>query len=268
MSKSERPSPEYLDGFVDTHFHALQLAKRGVSVGEAVEEARALGLRLAVEAGVHPAELPDRLALLPDTPDVIRATGISPAHAAEDTGPALDLLASQLVTHPIAAIGEIGLDWYRDYAPRSDQIELFERQLEIAESHDLPVIIHNREADSSVIEALTRARLSRGGVLHCFSSDWSTATAAIDLGFYVSFAGNTTFKKSEALRDVARRIPADRLLAETDSPYLSPEPVRGVTNRPAHATFLIRHLAQIRGVDAETLAHTILENSRRLFRLS
>jgi TatD DNase family protein len=163
------------------------------------------------------------------------------------------------------AVGETGLDYFRDYAPREHQWELFERQLELAERLRKPVVIHTRAADEDTREALDR--FPGDVVLHCFSSP-ALLPQALERGWYVSFAGNVTYPKADDLRTAAAAVPAERLLAETDCPYLAPQPVRGRENEPANVVHTLATLAQARGETPEELAARIDANATALFSLA
>jgi TatD DNase family protein len=169
----------------------------------------------------------------------------------------------------VIAWGEIGLDYHYDHSPREIQREVFRRQLRTARSLGLPVIIHSREADDDTI-AILREELNgyeRAGVLHCFGGSLAMARDAIGLGFFVSFAGNLTFKKAEDLREVATELPLDRLLIETDCPYLTPIPFRGRRNEPAHVVETGRCLAGLHSIEVEEIGRISSENFVRLFRV-
>jgi TatD DNase family protein len=162
------------------------------------------------------------------------------------------------------AVGETGLDYFRDYAPHDAQQQLFERQLEVARDLAKPVVIHMRAADEDTLATL--ARFEGTVVLHCFSSPPILETA-LERGYYVSFAGNVTYKNAYELRAAARGVPRDRLLAETDSPYLAPQSVRGKRNEPAHVVYTVEALAHARGEDAQELAAQIDANADAAFGL-
>jgi TatD DNase family protein len=167
----------------------------------------------------------------------------------------------------VVAWGEIGLDYHYDHSPREVQREVFRRQLRIASGMNLPVVIHTREADDDTI-AILREEVSgdeRAGVMHCFGGSLAMARSAIDLGFLISFSGTLTFKKADDLRDIARQLPLDRLLIETDCPYLSPVPFRGRRNEPAHVIETARRLAAIHNQELEEIARVTSENFARLF---
>jgi TatD DNase family protein len=162
------------------------------------------------------------------------------------------------------AVGETGLDYYRDYAPRADQLRLFDAELEIARAARKPVVVHTRAADDDTLAALRR--FDGTVVLHCFSSP-ALLPDALERGWYVSFAGNVTYPKAPELREAARAVPAERLLAETDSPYLAPQPVRGKTNEPAYVMHTLAALAEARGVDVDALEAQIDANASEAFGL-
>jgi TatD DNase family protein len=194
--------------------------------------------------------------------EVFAILGIHPHEAGGDH--VLDALRD-LFAHPRAvAVGETGLDFFRDYAPHDRQRELFRQHLALARELEKPVVIHNRAADADVLEEL--ASFDGTVVLHCFSSP-SALPAALERGYYVSFAGNATYKNASDLRLAATQVPPDRLLTETDAPYLSPEPLRGRPNEPAHVVHTLEALAGARGVDADELAARVDENAKRAFGL-
>ena len=170
-----------------------------------------------------------------------------------------------LLDHPrVCALGECGLDFFRDNAPRDVQRRVFASQIELANDTGKPLVIHTRDADEETFPMLEEARVDV--VLHCFSSPERVEDAA-ERGYYCSFAGNVTYPAAEALREAARRVPADRILAETDSPYLAPVPLRGKRNRPANVVHTLRLLAEQRGVEAAQLESQIEANAARVFRL-
>jgi TatD DNase family protein len=203
--------------------------------------------------------------------NIYAAIGVHP-HDAKLFDDAAETRLTDLVkqSSKVIAWGEIGLDYHYDHSPRDVQLEVFRRQLRIARSLDLPVVIHSREADDDTINIL-RDELSghrRAGVLHCFGGSLQMARDAIDLGFYISFAGNLTFKKAEDLRDIARQLPLDRLLIETDCPYLTPVPYRGKRNEPARVVETAGCLAGLHGKELEEIGRITSENFMQLFALA
>jgi len=241
---------------IDTHAHL------GDDAAEVLERAAAAGVTRIVDVATTIAGASVSLARAEVHEGVYACLGIHPheASAAVD----LDELR-ELLQHPRAvAVGETGLDYFRDYAPHDAQQRLFEAQLALAVDSGKPVVIHTRAADAD-----TLARLSEHDgpvILHCFSSQ-ALLAPALAHRWYVSFAGNLTYKNAYDLRAAARRVPADRLLVETDSPYLAPQPVRGRRNEPAFVRHTLEGLADTRGVDAEALELQIDENASRVFSL-
>ncbi|MDN5344109.1 MAG: TatD DNase family protein [Clostridia bacterium] len=166
----------------------------------------------------------------------------------------------------VVAIGETGLDYYRNLSPRQRQEEVFRWHLDLARTLRLPVIIHDRDAHGDTLRILKKAGpLPAGGVLHCFSGSWEMARQCLDLGFYISFAGPVTFKNASKLREIAVRVPLERLLIETDCPYLTPEPHRGRRNEPAYVGLVAAAIAAARGLAPEDIAAATAANARRLF---
>jgi TatD DNase family protein len=197
------------------------------------------------------------------------ATGIHPHHAGEfagDVGRAVATLRKSVTDQQACAIGEIGLDYHYDFSPRAAQHEIFRAQVAVARELRLPVAIHTREATEDTFAILRDDGAGDlRGVFHCFTGDEVMARAALDLGFYLSFAGIVTFPRSAALREAARTTPADRLLAETDSPYLAPVPYRGKRNEPSYVERVYQELAAVRGVAVDELTKQVTENFHALF---
>lgn len=204
---------------------------------------------------------------------VYAAVGLHP-HSASDWSPASYQELRRLARSPrVVAIGETGLDYYRDYAPRPRQMEAFEAQLELAGELGLPVVVHNREATEDVLDRVTTwaeeaqgHSLSRPGVLHAFSADPSAASRALQAGFYIGVAGPLTYSSAGELRRMAAGLPLDRVLPETDAPYLAPAPHRGRRNEPAHVAIVSDALANARGVPADGLRRACWDNAAALFR--
>ncbi len=194
--------------------------------------------------------------------------GVHPHHAAEAPIPSPEVLA-QITRHPrVIGIGESGLDYFYDRSPRDIQAENFRANIRGAQLAGVPLVIHARDADDDIATIL-REETGRGGafalLLHCFSSTRALAEAALDLGGYISFSGILTFPRSSELRDIARDIPADRLLVETDAPYLAPVPLRGKRNEPGYVAHTAKVLAEVRGMTPGELADLTTANFRRLF---
>jgi TatD DNase family protein len=245
---------------IDTHAHLTALD----DADEAVARAREAGVTRILTVGTELDDDRRALALAERHDGVFAILGIHPHEAGTATEDAVAALRA-LLEHPKAvAVGETGLDWYRDYAPRDAQRRLFEAQLGLAAERGKPVVIHTRAADDDTLASLEG--FAGTVVLHCFSSPRLLPTA-LERGWYVSFAGNTTFPKAVDLRLAATQVPDDRILAETDSPYLAPQPVRGRRNEPAHVVHTLAALAQARGVEPGELEARIERNAAACFGL-
>jgi TatD DNase family protein len=243
---------------IDTHAHL------GDDAGEAIERARAAGVTRIVTVATTLAGAREALALAEQHDGVFACLGIHPHEAGSEEAEHVGEIGA-LLGHPKAvAVGETGLDYFRDYAPADAQQRLFERQLALARETGKPVVIHSRAADDDTKERL----LAHEGpvILHCFSSP-GLLEPALERRWYVSFAGNVTYKNAFDLRAAARRVPDDRLLAETDSPYLAPQAVRGRRNEPAYVAHTYEALAEARGVEVARLAAEIDANADTVFGL-
>jgi TatD DNase family protein len=243
---------------IDTHAHLDALD----DPAGAVARARKAGVDRIVAIGSGLASARATLGLAESEQGVFAAIGIHPHQAAE--GESLEELRA-LVDGRAVAVGEIGLDFFRDYAPREDQRRLFAEQLRLATELGKAAIVHSRAADDETASLLDE--FDGTVVLHCFSSP-GMLPAALERGYYVSFAGNVTYPKAGDLREAAARVPADRILAETDSPYLAPQPVRGKTNEPAFVVHTVSTLAEARGEDVDELAGRIDANAAAAFGLT
>jgi len=257
--------------FFDTHAH-LDQAEFDADRGEVVARAREAGVTMILCPAVS-VESSRAVVRLAEQYDLLAAVGIHPNSTREAAPDDWEQIVAMIGQPRVVALGETGLDRYRDFAPISLQREYLERHLRLGQQRDLPVILHCRDARDDLLAAL-RAAAARGpirGVVHAFSGDTAFAAECLALGLYISFAGNVTFsnKKMEPLRAAARTIPADRLLVETDSPYLVPQIFRGKQkrNEPACVVQTAAFLAQLRGVPLDQLAAETTANARRLFHL-
>jgi TatD DNase family protein len=244
---------------IDTHAHL-----GADEAPEVLARARAAGVERVIVVATTLAGAREALDLADEHEGVYACLGIHPHNADGSDGEHLDDLAELLAHGRAVAVGETGLDYFREYAPHDAQRRLFERQLALAGELGKPVVIHTRAADADTL-AVLRA-FDGTVVLHCFSSP-ALLEPALERGWYVSFAGNVTYPKAADLREAATRVPDDRLLAETDSPYLSPQPVRGDRNEPANVVHTLATLAEARGVEADELAARIDANATAAFGL-
>lgn len=200
--------------------------------------------------------------------DVDCSIGVHPLDLEPTSQPVLDWLLGELQHPHVVAIGETGLDYHYEPEAAQMQQQSFRLHLEAARLTGKPVIVHTRAARADTLGLLREAALPQAGVLHCFTEDWDMAKAALDLGFYISLSGIVTFRNADALRDVARRVPADRLLVETDSPYLAPVPHRGKANLPQYVREVAEFVAELRGAPFEALAERTTANFKTLFPLA
>jgi len=255
---------------IDSHCHLdrLDLAAHGGSLDAALDAARAAGVGHFLCIGVSADNAATVKGLAERYSDVDCSVGVHPLDLEPGAEPALDWLLGELAHPKVVAIGETGLDYH--YEPESAALQQasFRLHLEAARITGKPVIVHTREARADTLALLREAALPQAGVLHCFTEDWEMAKAALDIGFYISLSGIVTFRNAEALRDVARQVPADRLLVETDSPYLAPVPHRGKPNLPQYVREVAEYLAVLRGVSYEALAEQTTNNFKRLFPLA
>jgi len=242
---------------IDTHAHLDPAEAPAV-----LDRARAAGVDRVVVVATTVEQAPEALALAEAHDGVYACLGVHP-HEAGSPGDLGEL--RRLLGHERAvAVGETGLDYFRDYAPRDAQRQLFQVELELASELDKPVVIHTRAAEHDTLAAL--ADFDGTVVLHCFSSP-GLLEPALERGWYVSFAGNVTYPKAPELRKAAARVPRGRILAETDSPYLAPQPLRGKRNEPAHVVHTVEALAAVRGEDAAELGRQIEANATAAFGL-
>ncbi len=250
---------------IDTHCH-LYLTDQESDINSIVQRAAEAGVTRMVCPAIDLNSALQAIQLSKQFDQVVAAVGIHPNYTSQVDDDYLTKLTSIIAQEDIVAVGEIGLDYYRDYATPEQQKASFIDQIRLAIESDLPVIVHNREADEDTIDLLTNTGCSRG-VAHCFSSDYLTAKAFLELGFYISFAGNITFKNTH-LREVAKAIPLDRTLVETDAPFLSPVPFRGKQNEPARCRLVAQQLAAVHSMPVEDVAQITSTNAKRLFSLS
>jgi TatD DNase family protein len=256
--------------FVDSHCH-IDGPEYDADRLEVIARARAAGVETMLNVGTgdpHSGAFERAVALAQNHEEIFAAVGVHP-HDAKLFDEAAELKLVNLIKQNtrVIAWGEIGLDYHYDHSPREVQKEVFRRQLRLARSAHLPVVIHSRAADDDTIAILREelADYDRGGVMHCFGGSLTMAESAIELSFFISFAGNLTFKKAEGLREVARQLPLDRLMIETDCPYLTPVPFRGKRNEPARVVETARCLAELHHRELEDIGRITSENFGKLF---
>ena len=254
--------------FIDSHAH-IDGPEFDADREEVIQRAHAAGVSVILNVGTgdpHSGAFERAVELGKTHESIYTAIGTHP-HDARLYDDAAEAKIKNLINHDrVIAWGEIGLDFHYDNSPRDVQVEVFKRQLRAARECDLPVVIHTREAESETIDIL-RNEYNGSGVFHCFSGSMDLAQRAIDIGFMISFSGIITFKKADELRAVAKQAPLDRLLIETDCPYLTPIPYRGKRNEPAYVVEVARCLATLHDVSIEDMARITSENFNRFFGL-
>ena len=256
--------------FIDSHAH-IDGPEFDADREAVIDRAQAAGVSTILNVGTgdpHSGALERAVELSRQHASIYTAVGTHPHDARLYDDRAEEKIKSLIGRERVIAWGEIGLDFHYDNSPRDVQVEVFKRQLRAARECDLPVIIHTREAESETIDILQSeyAGAERRGIFHCFSGSIDLAQKAVDVGFMISFSGIVTFKKADELRAIAKQVPLERLLIETDCPYLTPVPHRGKRNQPAYVVEVARCLAGLHGIEIEAIAELTSENFRRFFR--
>jgi len=257
---------------IDSHAH-IDLADFNKDRDQVIARAREQGVSGIINVGLNVESSQASLKLARDYPDIFAAVGFHPNEAFRMRDGDLSLLAELVKDSRAVAIGEIGLDFYRKSSPPQRQLEVFGGQLDLAAELGLPVIIHCRQAHKEVLNILTRwvkplsTSGTERGVIHCFSGDVKLAHHYIEMGFLVSLAGSVTYPSALDLVKLARELPLDKLLVETDSPFLTPQLYRGRRNEPSYIPLVVNRIAQIREIPAERVAQATAQNAIRLFRL-
>jgi len=256
---------------IDSHAH-IDFPQFTEDRGAMLQRAREAGVQalLAIGTGPGPEKLDAALPYAEQHDWIFASVGVHPHEAKEVAAAHLEELVC-LAKHPkVIAWGEIGLDYFYDHSPRQTQAGVFRTQMELAQAAKLPIIIHCRDAWDDCLNLIEQhwKRTGLGGILHCFTSTLEHAQRGLDMGFMVSFAGNCTYPKAQSIRDVARDLPLDRILVETDAPYLAPQPYRGKRNEPAYVAEVAKTLANVRNLPPEEIAAATASNFRRFFGLA
>ncbi len=254
--------------FIDSHCHLdrLDLSLYDDNLANVVQAATNAQVNKLLCVSVTLKDFPAMAEKVEPFDNVYLSCGMHPLNQNEEVN--IDQLSTLAKTPKVIAVGETGLDYY--YAPETKALQLdsFKKHIHVAKKLNKPLIIHTRDAQKDTLTMLREEGADKvGGVLHCFTESWDMAKQALDLGFYISFSGIVTFKNASALRDVAKLVPDDRFLIETDAPYLAPIPHRGKENQPAYVVEVAKHLASIRGQSVDTIAKLSTDNFNRLFKL-
>jgi len=270
-------------GIIDSHFHTQSMLEKGMDVFSVYDRLFESGFAGGIDIGCTHDDLPERSRLLEKYPEILLAGAMGPWEAGRsETKPPepefvysevksvsqiekeLGILHDNLEKYKARFIGEIGLDYYWDYGTHEKQHLILETQMKWANELGLKVLIHDRDADEDVMDVIKRLGPTEGGVIHCFDGNGALMDTALERGYYISFAGNLTYKNNVQLREMLKKVPLERLLLETDSPYLSPVPLRGRPNCPEHIIHTYRCAAEVLDIDFGELKDIILENYKAL----
>ncbi|WP_071458799.1 TatD family hydrolase [Bacillus massilinigeriensis] len=249
----------------DTHVH-LNADQFHEDLTEVIDRARDEGIEYMVVVGFDRPTIKKAISLAEEYDFLYASVGWHPVDAVDMKEEDLEWLR-ELSAHPkVVALGEMGLDYYWDKSPKEIQQEVFRKQIRLAKEVGLPIIIHNREATSDIVEILREEKASEvGGIMHCFSGSPETAVQCLEMNFYISLGGPVTFKNAKKPKEVAEIVPLDKLLIETDCPYLAPHPYRGKRNEPAYVKLVAEQIAQIKGLSFEEVAEETTRNAKKVF---
>lgn len=252
----------------DSHLHLDMLVQRGIDVDEAIQKAFRCGMKymLTIIGTGKDGQYGDSFQMVDEYKNIFMGVGIHPHSASCANADALDRLQYALDRPRVVALGEIGLDYHYNYSAPKEQRQAFVTQLRLAHKRSLPVIVHTRNADEDTMSILKDEGVDElGGVVHCFSATEELAQQALDLGMYISFSGIVTFPKSLDVQNVAQWVPEDKILCETDAPFLSPVPKRGRVNTPENVKHVLEKVATLRGMEPTALAKKVLQNTQNCF---
>jgi len=251
--------------FIDSHCHLNLLAEEEGGLDAVIAQAKEVGVDHILCISIDKASCHDVISIAESHPDITASVGIHP-NVDQDENFTVEELIKLAQHDKVIAIGETGLDYFRSEGDLEWQRDRFRTHIEVGKQLKKPLIIHTREARDDTMDILEKEGAEQaGGIIHCFTENWETAQRALDIGFYISLSGIVTFKNAVELQDVARKLPLDRILIETDAPYLAPVPHRGKTNKPAFVKHVAEFLAELRGDTVENIAQATSENFHRLF---
>ncbi len=267
--KKKSPLPVLPAGVsvIDTHCH-LDMISSGEDIGKIVSRAAARGISRIITIGIDLESSKKAIDIAEKHETVYASVGIHPHNVQGLQDNSYDELEKLCDNSKVVAYGEIGLDFVKQYAPQHVQLEHYARQIELAKKVGLPLVIHDREAHDEILHILKKeAPFAAAGVMHCFSGDWSLAKQILNLGFLISIPGIVTFTKASTLHEVAQKIPLDKLILETDAPFLTPDPYRGRTNIPEYVLYTAKKVAGLRGITVEEVARSTTDNAQKLFNI-
>lgn len=250
---------------IDSHCH-LTDRKFTRDQAEVIRRAQVMGVDRMVCVGFDLASSLEVEGLAQQYPNVYAVIGVHPHDARLVREQTYAILERTAASPRVVAIGETGLDYYRNLSPREDQQSAFRGHIQLARATGLPLVIHDRDAHADVLRIMREEKVQEvGGVIHCFSGSWEMAQACMDLGFYISLAGPVTYHNARRLQEIAQKMPLDRLLIETDAPYLTPEPLRGKRNEPGNVRYVAEKIAALKEIPLEKVAKATTENAEKLF---
>ena len=250
---------------IDTHAH-LDFSDFDRNLEKVINKAKENGVKYIINIGTDFASSRKSLELTQNYNNVFATAGVHPHQAKIVDQQGLKVLKDLAKADKVIGIGETGLDFHYDYSPRDKQIEVFEQLIKLSKSINLPLIIHSREAEDKTLDILTTNRVSKG-VFHCFTGDLKLAEKILNLGLYVSINGILTFKNAKTIQNSVKEIPLEKILIETDSPYLTPEPHRGHRNEPAYVKYVVQKIADIKKISFEKVAEITTKNARAVFNI-
>ncbi|MCC9090553.1 MULTISPECIES: TatD family hydrolase [Bacillus] len=252
----------------DTHAH-LNAEQYNEDLEQVIERAKSEKVEKIVVVGFDRSTITRAMELIEEYDFIYAAIGWHPVDAIDMTDEDLAWIKELSQHEKVVAIGEMGLDYYWDKSPKDVQKEVFRRQIALAKEVNLPIIIHNRDATEDVVTILKEEGAAEvGGIMHCFTGSLEIAKACMDMNFYISFGGPVTFKNAKKPKEVVKDIPSDRLLIETDCPYLTPAPFRGKRNEPSYVKYIAEQIAELREISFEELAELTTENAKKVFRIN
>ncbi|MDQ0116011.1 TatD family hydrolase [Paenibacillus harenae] len=249
----------------DTHTH-LDSDKFNEDRTQVIERAREAGVDLLLNIGFNRETIPTTIALAEAYEFIYAAVGWHPVDSIDMTPNDLEWIERLCGHSKVVAIGEIGLDYHWDTSPKDVQQRVFREQIRLAKKVNKPIVIHNRDAHEDIVRILREENAAEvGGVMHCYSGSWETAKACLDMDFYISFGGPVTFQNARVPKEVLKQVPLDRLLIETDAPYLTPHPLRGKRNESAYVALVAQSVAELLGKSVEEIAEITTENGKKCF---
>ncbi|MGL1894104.1 MAG: TatD family hydrolase [Spirochaetaceae bacterium] len=251
----------------DSHFHILEMKKKNIDVSQTIKNWHDKSGKYLIDVGIDENHLNERLNYSKENSYILHTVGIHPNYAVGDTALRMKKIEDQLDNPKIVAIGETGLDYYREHTKKEIQKEFFIQHIELAIKCGKPIIIHNRDSSDDLLNILKQYKGKLSGIIHCFSSTIEFMDEFLKLGFYISFAGNITYKNNSNLLECINNIPLNKLLIETDSPYLSPQPLRGKLNTQCNIVHTYNFIAQSIGISIDTLKSQLDINIREVFKI-